>query len=162
MSADEDSFIVLDETPSMLQYSILDSSTLSGDSIIERQSVITNGSEKPNDIWYKEPAKVSVVDGPSKASIPSSNAVEDIAQISLPISESSQETSFKSNLVSSLTQTTSPPNTTRTPAKTTLAQSFLLGAIDCDTMKVNRIFEYYSKSMFMGNIFLLCVFIFLG
>lgn len=147
MSADEESFIVLDETPSMLQYSILDSSPLTNDSIKDCEQTVNSASNSvpANDVWRKDPIQTNglscSIGLPSTSSIQCNgnlnNATADLAQISLPNSEFSPQTSLKSNSVPSLTQSASPNNHNAQPPKATLAQSFLLGAIDCDTMKVN-------------------------
>lgn len=99
--SDEESFIVLEETPSMLQYSLLNSSmsrtsiqneTSNGNLLIKTESL----SDAPE---TKNPIALEKFD----TKIPQVDVIK-----------------------------TDPS----TPLRTTLAQSFLLGDINCDKMKV--------------------------
>lgn len=102
---DEESFIVLEETPSMLQFSLLD-------------SLMSNTSIKKDDSNETIP---SILQGVNRTeSNPTNGAV---FEIDSPLSSLS---SIKNSM----------DVYAGTPLKTTLAQSFLLGDINCDKIKV--------------------------
>lgn len=107
---DEESFIVLEETPSMLQFSLLDSS-------------MSNTSIKKDDSNETIPSilqGVNRTEPPTKISNPTNGAVFE----------------FDSPLSSLSSIKNSMDVYTGKPLKTTLAQSFLLGDINCDKIKV--------------------------
>ncbi|XP_055307839.1 NF-kappa-B essential modulator isoform X2 [Sitodiplosis mosellana] len=121
MSAD-DSFIVLEETPSMLQFSLLNTpghhpSSLLNTSILDT-GTITKGIDTEN----------------------SSNVLSDAAskfndEIKESIVDLSSTLSTKSQSVNNINADVDDQQRKQKPPKTTLAQSFLLGDINCDKMK---------------------------
>lgn len=142
MSADEESFIVLEETPSMLQFSLLDSLTLNsqGDTLesadTTKSSININGSV----------INGSVVNGSASTDHPS-RSQEPSFQFGNQMKSTESDLSFASLNAESISSTmTQNEVKSRTPPKTTLAQSFLLGDINCDKMKV--IFNIQFLSMF--------------
>lgn len=126
MSAtDEESFIVIDETPSMLQFSLLDSLTLNSTNDLEHENSIashTNGitsNENGNINFNIKPMEQSSI----KLENSMRNAENDVSFGSFN-ADSFQSATTQHDLIG------------QTPPKTTLAQSFLLGDINCDKMKV--------------------------
>lgn len=121
MSAEE-SFIVLEETPSMLQFSLLDSLTLNSENVLENNASIesninTNGSAN-------NPDHINLLAEPSM-------------KFDSKIKSTDNDLSFASlNAESIASVMTQNEEKSRSPPKTTLAQSFLLGDINCDKMKV--------------------------
>lgn len=133
MSADEESFIVLDETPSMLQYSILDVSSFNTESIISKNSLyMTNNSSVAHSLEVDGKNK-SIEASDLKSSVDTTSTVDDLARMTLNGNVRKSST----NSISSLQQPVLSETNGRQQSKATLAQSFLLGAIDCDTMKVS-------------------------
>lgn len=145
MSADdESSIVILDETPSMLeyetpsmlQYSILDASSLNHESIIsENNSDSANNLMLSNGLQNGGQSSSTSLDTSGKTCADSIiNTANGPARI---YSNENQPKSVQSSLTSSqqpvLSETNGRPHPTAT-----LAQSFLLGAIDCDTMKVRK------------------------
>lgn len=129
MSADEESFIVLDETPSMLQYSILDASLLNTESIISEKSLNSANNLLLSNALQND-GQSSSIDTSEKIGTNCTTST----RISLSENQSkSVQSSFKSSQQPVLSEINGRPHPT-----TTLAQSFLLGAIDCDTMKVRK------------------------
>lgn len=130
MSADEESFIVLDETPSMLQYSILDASLLNTESIISTDS-LNSASNLLLSNALQNDGQSSSIDTSKKTS---ANCIKSTSLNE--IQPKLVQSSFKSSqqpVLSEINELNGRPHPT-----TTLAQSFLLGAIDCDTMKVRK------------------------
>lgn len=133
MSADEDSFIVIEETPSMLQFSLLDSIT---------SNRSNDQGKKPNDIVDEtnsslfasalSPSHTNSVEVTSKSDKKDENvSLHSIEMMHSNVSNASANThkSFEMNGL----QMPSP--------KSTLAHSFLLGDINCDIMKVKTILQ---------------------
>lgn len=130
MSADEDSFIVIEETPSMLQFSLLDS--IASNRSIEPGPKLNGIVDEPNSSLFASalpPSHTNSVDVTSK------NDKKD------------EQISFQSNEMMHSNVSNASANTPKsfelnglqTPSpKSTLAHSFLLGDINCDIMKVNN------------------------
>lgn len=115
MSVDEDSFIVIEETPSMLQFSILDESSANSASIIENNSLFeTNSLQQQLD---------KIID----------NTANNVKSMDTKYATSSSEKLFS---ISPTKQPNSNDTSAHTSPNLTLAHSFLLGNINCDTMKV--------------------------
>lgn len=134
MSAIDDSFIVLEETPSMLQFSLLDSSIL--DTEITTKSIDTNKSLSSLEINASASSEISTK---------FNDKIKDaIAELSSEILSTSITKTQPVNYISSenVLNDVDDRQQNQTPPKTTLAQSFLLGDINCDKMKVNK-----SKSL---------------
>lgn len=125
MSTTDDSFIVLEETPSMLQFSLLGT------------SILDNGTKTNSidDTKYFSGLEFS----PSVTSgclTDLNGAIKNsIANLS-SVSEYPSTSATKSQSVNIDTKI-GDHQQKQTPPKTTLAQSFLLGDINCDKMKVN-------------------------
>lgn len=114
MSGDEESFIVLDETPSLLQYSLCSSIT----------EITDPGSYVPS---LMLPSNMTTVS-------------EEGTQTSLqPCETNGSLKSHQSNGMADKTESLENGASKLDPSKSTLAESFLLGAIDCDTMKVMQL-----------------------
>lgn len=105
---DEESFIVLEETPSMLQFSLLDSLT----------SNTSNKDDSIENSAQNETETTSIVKMDKQHS---------------PLCNVSKK---KDERMNSAIIDSDPPNIVSDPLKATLAQSFLLGDINCDKMKV--------------------------
>lgn len=122
MSADEESFIVLEETPSMLQFSLLDSLTLNS----HNETLDNTDTIKFN---------VNIIE--SATSDHSVRLEEPSIKFEEQIKSTESDLSFASlNAESISTAMAQSEDSSKTPPKTTLAQSFLLGDINCDKMKV--------------------------
>lgn len=123
MSVDEDSFIVIEETPSMLQFSLLDQSSTNNASITENNSLFETCS-------FQQQQLDKEIDN-------TTNNVKSIDSNYASKSTSSSEKLF------SFSPTKQPKSndSAHTSPNLTLAQSFLLGNINCDTMKVSK-FHY--------------------
>lgn len=121
MSAEEESFIVLDDTPSMHQFSLLDSSISESEVILGNNSLFATNidNERRNqdslDVFFEAPSKRNGNLQPATDNLPSVSMKEE------------GNTPTNNHLSNCLV----PPNAT-------LAQSFLLGDINCDKMKVNN------------------------
>lgn len=134
MSADEESFIVLDETPSMLQYSILDASLLNTESIISEHSLNSANNLLLSNALQNDSQSSSMDTSEKMSANCIASTANDLSRISLNENQpKSVQSSFKSSQQPVLSEINGRPHPT-----TTLAQSFLLGAIDCDTMKVRK------------------------
>lgn len=122
MSADEESFIVLEETPSMLQFSLLDSLTLNSqnDTLDSTDTIASNVKINGS----------AISDYPSRSQPPS---IQNAQQMKSMENDHSFASLNAENISSMMTQN---EVSCQTPPKTTLAQSFLLGDINCDKMKV--------------------------
>lgn len=133
MSTDEESFIVLDETPSMLQYSILDASLLNTESIISKNSLSSANNSLLLNALQENDGQTSSTETSEKTNANRiSSTANDLSRIcSNENRPKSVQNSFTSSQQAVLGEINGRPHST-----TTLAQSFLLGAIDCDTMKV--------------------------
>lgn len=133
MSGDEESFIVLDETPSMLQYSILDASLLNDESIISKNHLncSANSSLLSNDVHLNSIDTLAKKSANPDTSAANERTGQSINEMQLK-SVSSPFTSASQPVLSEMNGGRQHPTTT------TLAHSFLLGAIDCDTMKVRK------------------------
>lgn len=128
MSAIDDSFIVLEETPSMLQFSLLDSSILDSETLtksIDTKSLSTI-EISASSTKFDDKIKDSIADLSSEFLSTSITKTQPVNYISAE------------NVLNDVDDR----QKTQTPPKTTLAQSFLLGDINCDKMKVNK-----SKSL---------------
>lgn len=112
MSGDEESFIVLEETPSLLQYSLCSSIT----------EITDPGSYMQSLTLPSNMASVS----------------EESTQTSLP----PYEPNGTSKSQQSNGEDDEKESTENGAPKSTLAESFLLGAIDCDTMKVIQLNDF--------------------
>lgn len=123
MSGDEDSFIVIDETPSMFQFSMLDTQNnqfaIDNSSIFE--STQSNGfqleNNKPN-----HDSHIKHLNDTSGGSASLQSIENALISASKPIPSIKEQSLKESNV--------------RTSPKTTLAQSFLMGDINSDTIKV--------------------------
>lgn len=135
MSADEDSFIVIEETPSMLQFSLLD-------------SIASNRSIEPESGQKSVNGTVNETNSSLFASALSPSHTNSVDFTSRN-DKKDEQTSLQSNgmmhsNVSNASASTPKPfelNVLQTPTptpKSTLAHSFLLGDINCDIMKVNN------------------------
>lgn len=133
MSTDEDSFIVIEETPSMLQFSILD-------------SISSNRSNGPSS---ETNAHVDEINSSLFASALPPQPSDGVA-LTPKIDKNFENTSIKSNgmmhsnvsNISAHTQKSLESNGLQTSSpKSSLAHSFLLGDINCDLMKVNRVWK---------------------
>lgn len=141
MSADEDSFIVLEETPSMLQFSILDS--ISSNRPIEQDTKLhsTNViSDETNTTLFTSAFSQD------NQNVDLSSYIDDksVECLSMKCDEMMQ-----SNVsdISTNTPKSSEVSASHTSiSKNTLAQSFLLGDIDCDIMKVRRDYTFMVLS----------------
>lgn len=128
MSIDEDSFIVIEETPSLLQYSILDSISnhpIEQDTKLHSTNVI--GDETNTTLFASALSN-------SNQNVDATPSIDNCAEkFSIKTEEMMQ--SDLTN-VSTNTQKSSEFNGHNTPmSKKTLAHSFLLGDINCDIMK---------------------------
>lgn len=132
MSVDEDSFIVIEETPSMLQYSILDS--MSSNRSIEHDTKL-DGTNVSGD----ETNTALFASALSQSSPSSVDAVPKIAANIDDLSIQSDGLAMPTNQtnVSTHSQKSAEVSGHHAPmSKSTLAHSFLLGDINCDIMKV--------------------------
>lgn len=136
-TADEDSFIVIEETPSMLQFSLLD-------------SISSNRSNEQSAKLHESNA--SAVDTNSSLFSSALPQTTDSVDAMPKIDKNVENTSIQSNgsMLSNVSHVTSAHTNTQkshdgnghfTPtSNNTLAHSFLLGDINCDIMKVNEFF----------------------
>lgn len=126
MSDIDDSFIVLEETPSMLQFSLLDTS-------ISNNEIDTNSMDKSLCTIDINPILLST--SSLKVADQTKDTTNDFSPIAkipaiLPVNNISTE-SVSNNIDKNRQQK-------QTSLNTTLAQSFLLGDINCDRiLKVN-------------------------
>lgn len=140
MSAEEESFIVLDETPSMLQFSLLDSLTLNSEKDLENNHSIDSNINTNRSVNNDH---TSILTEPSM-------------KFDNKIKSTDNDLSFVSLNAESISSvmTQNHQEQSRSPPKTTLAQSFLLGDINCDKMKV--IFMMYESDFkFINHHFVL-------
>lgn len=130
MSADEDSFVVLEETPSMLEFSVLESLSSATDCVISNRSPIEKNSEMINSSLQRENDNAKILEKPEqKPKFGTSNIFSN-----LYIGENSSKLQ-NTSLNDTTTEMMSEPYNGGSP-KSTLAHSFLLGDINCDKMKV--------------------------
>lgn len=120
MSVTDDSFIVLEETPSMLQFSLLDTSVLDTGTITK--SIDTSTLE----INRNELAENST------------KCIDKIKDSIADLSFAIPSTSVNNGSYEKVLNDVDDHQQKQTPPKTTLAQSFLLGDINCDKMKVSN------------------------
>lgn len=150
MSGNEDSFIVIEETPSMLQYSILDS--ISSNCAIEQDTTQHSKSvigDETNTTLFASALSQSNQDVDVMSNI--DKCVENLSIQSVELMQSNVTN------VSANTQKSSECYGHHVPmSKNTLAHSFLLGDIDCDIMKVREERVHFCMSTFCPNLILLC------
>lgn len=153
---DEESFIILDETPSMEPYSLLQIPTSNEVSMVH--SVDGSLSEDFASLKFDAPATPM----PSKEcsqthdkTVNNANRNESRSMVSpLSLSDNKTENSLLNSFhCETIGKTTSPSKlgslestqsyhmmpSSPSPSNRNLAESFLLGAIDCDTMKVSQL-----------------------
>lgn len=138
MSADEDSFIVIEETPSMLQFSLLDS--LASKRTNEQDPKLDGVLNETTSSLFASALSPSSHTNSVDASPENGKKDENI---------SLQSESMMHSIVSNASHGSSKPfksNGLQTPTpKSTLAHSFLLGDINCDTMKVSTSASVHSS-----------------
>lgn len=132
MSADEDSFVVLEETPSMLEFSVLESLSSATERVSASWNRTEKNSEMINSSLERENDNIKILQiSDEKPKLGASNIFAN-----LHIGENSsniQNISPNDTTVEILSGTY---NGESTSPKSTLAHSFLLGDINCDKMKV--------------------------
>lgn len=141
MSADEESFIVLDETPSLLQYSLLNSPVIiSENDDLSYSHSMTNAHDSlrsNSSISSENKYGIDITDN-SKKSKEDFELNANLVNMSLNNSaiKKSPINSLENNTITNQQQAVSSELNNSTKPKSSLAQNFLLGDIDCKTMKV--------------------------